>query len=330
MKIRKRKLLEVIVVTVLTMLVIIFFDKEDPKKYIELGSNEKYYYAIYEKAPGILYDNKGYLKLAICDKETNKRKIKDIKINGTNSVIGFSKIRVSDNRILISDINGQKIAGISLDDGEEKILLENLFDEKTLYCIRNFSIYEDNLLYSYFTEGKGFIELKNINSNETKVIAEIEDAMEMPVNIYKDNLIWIDKGYINLYNLNSKETKKIFECEENNSLIMQDDKIYIIKESEDSFNKLIEVDLNGNEKTILESKYIIHNLYLDSNRIFFYANITGEFENFFYDLDKEKLYYFLGESNIHNSRLIGDYIYDCNNEKSKKIILNKDYVEYIK
>ena len=324
MKVKKVIIVYSIIVAVVVIISIFYrYTYKNFDSILFVNHNSNYYYALNHKNLKETGDYRiKFFNLITYDKKTKKEKKYNFENLGDNKdiIINPSNRQSSDDWIIFESYSNEGLTGININNGDVKILVNNLVTEKgKIYSLKDFSVYKNNIIYSYVSNDKTYVEIMNIKNNKRTVIAKFNNSADVPVAIYEDKAAYISDNKIYLYDLNKnktiKKSNKIYSTE----FLLFKDKIYTFKSTLDKYS-LVSLDFNMKETEILKNINRTDKLYYDKDKIIF--------SNYFYDTNNNQLYIRkLHKTSYKPLRLIlGDYIFD-GNSKYEKLKENKNYIK---
>ncbi|ATD55612.1 hypothetical protein [Clostridium chauvoei] len=317
---KKIKIIHIILIFTIIILGVFIYRCGKKDSIMLLGSNDENYFAIDNTRSS---DNLTDLVLVTYNKENRKEKKYPLDFSGNKYPIDFSKIKAFDKWILTQTVGKEEIIGINTLNGQVKTLVRIETRGKVSHSIKDFSIYGDNLIYSYFYENETIIEVKNLKTNKVTEINRFKTIEKVPVSIYKDKVAYITNNTIYVSDLNTEEVILKTSSSFKDRVLLYKDKIYTFK-GNGYYENFVQIDLynNLNEKIILERCAVAFELYIDNDKVIY--------NNYFYDTNEDKLYRIISDRNGYTNKkiIIGDCIARGDNEY-RKIQIGKNCFEYL-
>ncbi|MDQ0151224.1 hypothetical protein ACFO6R_10600 [Eubacterium multiforme] len=324
MRIKKGIIIYSIIVALVVIISIFYrYTYKNFNSILFVNHNSNYYYALSHKNLEETGDYRiKFFNLITYDKQTKKEKKYNFKNLGDTKdiVINPSNMQSSGDWIIFKSYSNEGLTGININNGDVKILVNNLVTEKgKIYSLKDFSVYKNNIIYSYVSNDTTYVETMNIKNNKRTVIAKFNNSADVPVAIYEDKAAYISDNKIYLYDLNNNKIIKKSTKNYSTEFLLYKDKIYTFKSTPNK-NSLVSLDFNMKETEILKNINRKDKLYYDKDKIIF--------NNYFYDTNNNQLYIRkLNKTSYKPGRLIlGDYIFD-GNSKYEKLKENKNYIK---
>lgn len=316
-------------IVIILVIILIFMKNYSNGKKGEIkffSDNDKYYYTISKDNGGTYIErnvtNLNQININRYDKETLKKERVSIDFSyGNDRLINYEEAKDFGEWIIMKTIDMKKIVGIDTEEAKAVTLEELVANGEPYHNIKDMAINDNSLIYTYVADDKTVVEAKNIESDESIKLVEVNSIEEIPISAYKNKVSYILKDKIYVYDLSQKEI--IFETAGepayHNEVLIYEDKIYSLKNS-GFYSSLVVLDYDKNEKVILENVTSLGEFYLNNDRVVF--------NDYFYDIKKQELYIRGDASSWSNKKLmVDDYILNQDNEYEKKE-LNKNYFKY--
>lgn len=324
MKVKKVIIIYSIIVALVVIISIFYrYTYKNSDSILFVNHNSNYYYALNHKGLEKNGDNRiKSFNLTTYDKQTKKEKKYNFENLGDTKdiVINPSNMQSSGDWIIFKSYSNEGLTGININNGDVKILVNNLVTEKgKIYSLKDFSVYKNNIIYSYVSNDTTYVEIMNIKDNKRTVIAKFNNSVDVPVTIYGDKAAYISDSKIYLYDLTNKKIIKKSDKNYSTEFLLYKDKIYTFKSTLDKYS-LVSLDFNMKETEILKNINRTDTLYYDKDKLIY--------SDYFYDTNNNQLYIRkLHETSYKPGRLIlGDYIFN-GNSKYEKLKENKNYIK---
>ena len=308
------------IITVIIIWIFAIRYNEGKNDSIELvGNNDNYYFVLYNNRRSTLENKLSDFQLVTYDKESNKKKKYNLSNIGNEIFADMREAKSSGDWILIEEINNRNIIGINVNNGTAEVIVDKTPKNEETYAIKDLELYDNKLIYSYVSDLKTTLVVKDIVTKEEYEIGTFDTIENIPVTIYKDKAAYILDNKINIYSLSDKKLIGTSDKLYNGDLLLYEDNIYTYSKGE-YYEDLVKVDFQFNEEIILEKIIGEPNLYCDNDRIVY--------DNYFYDTNDNKLYLRILENSWNYKRLlIGDYIYS-KNSKYEELKEEENYYQY--
>lgn len=308
------------IITVIIIWIFAIRYNEGKNDSIELvGNNDNYYFVLYNNRRSTLENKLSDFQLVTYDKESNKKKKYNLSNIGNEIFADMREAKSSGDWILIEEINNRNIIGINVNNGTAEVIVDKTPKNEETYAIKDLELYDNKLIYSYVSDLKTTLVVKDIVTKEEYEIGTFDTIENIPVTIYKDKAAYILDNKINIYSLSDKKLIGTSDKLYNGDLLLYEDNIYTYSKGE-YYEDLVKVDFQFNEEIILEKIIGEPNLYCDNGRIVY--------DNYFYDTNDNKLYLRILENSWNYKRLlIGDYIYS-KNSKYEELKEEENYYQY--
>lgn len=308
------------IITVIIIWIFAIRYNEGKNDSIELvGNNDNYYFVLYNNRRSTLENKLSDFQLVTYDKESNKKKKYNLSNIGNEIFADMREAKSSGDWILIEEINNRNIIGINVNNGTSEVIVDKTPKNEETYAIKDLELYDNKLIYSYVSDLKTTLVVKDIVTKEEYEIGTFDTIENIPVTIYKDKAAYILDNKINIYSLSDKKLIGTSDKLYNGDLLLYEDNIYTYSKGE-YYEDLVKVDFQFNEEIILEKIIGEPNLYCDNGRIVY--------DNYFYDTNDNKLYLRILENSWNYKRLlIGDYIYS-KNSKYEELKEEENYYQY--
>ena len=281
------------IITVIIICIFVINYNEGKNDSIELvGNNDKYYFALYNNNKFTLENKLSDFQLVTYDKESNKKNEYDLSNIGNEVFADMREAKSSGDWILIKEIQNRKIVGINVTNGTTEIILDKTPKNEEIYAIKDLEINDNKLIYSYVSNLKTTVVVKDIVTKEEYEIGTFDTIENIPLTIYKDKAAYILDNKINIYTYSKGEY----------------------------YEDLVKLDFQFNEEIILEKVMGESKLYYDNGRIVY--------DKYFYDTNDNNLYLKIIENSwTYNRLLLGDYIYS-KGSKYEKLKEEENYYQY--
>ena len=308
------------IITVIIIWIFAIRYNEGKNDSIELvGNNDNYYFVLYNNRRSTLENKLSDFQLVTYDKESNKKKKYNLSNIGNEIFADMREAKSSGDWILIEEINNRNIIGINVNNGTSEVIVDKTPKNEETYAIKDLELYDNKLIYSYVSDLKTTLVVKDIVTKEEYEIGTFDTIENIPVTIYKDKAAYILDNKINIYSLSDKKLIGTSDKLYNGDLLLYEDNIYTYSKGE-YYEDLVKVDFQFNEEIILGKIIGEPNLYCDNGRIVY--------DNYFYDTNDNKLYLRILENSWNYKRLlIGDYIYS-KNSKYEELKEEENYYQY--
>ncbi|SCK03185.1 Uncharacterised protein [uncultured Clostridium sp.] len=308
------------VITVIIISILIINYNSGKKDSIELvGNNDKYYFALYNNNKFAGENKLSDFQLVTYDKENNKKNKYNLSNIDNEVFFDMREVKNSEEWILLKEIQNRKIIGVNVNTGTTEIIVDKTPKNDEIYTIKDLEINSTKLIYSYVSNLKTTVVVKDIVTKEEYEIGTFDTIENIPVTIYKDKAAYILDNKVNIYSLNDKKIIGTSEKSYNSDLLLYEDNIYTYSKGE-YYEDLVKLDFHFNEEIILEKVMGEANLYCDNDRVVY--------NNYFYDTNNNKLYLKVIENSWTSGRLLlDDYIFS-KNSKYEKLKEDENYYQY--
>ena len=308
------------IITVIIICIFVINYNEGKNDSIELvGNNDKYYFALYNNNKFTLENKLSDFQLVTYDKESNKKNEYDLSNIGNEVFADMREAKSSGDWILIKEIQNRKIVGINVPNGTPDIILDKTPKNEEIYAIKDLEINDNKLIYSYVSNLKTTVVVKDIVTKEEYEIGTFDTIENIPLTIYKDKAAYILDNKINIYSLSDKKIIGTSDKLYSGELLLYKDNIYTYSKGE-YYEDLVKLDFQFNEEIILEKVMGESKLYYDNGRIVY--------DKYFYDTNDNNLYLKIIENSwTYNRLLLGDYIYS-KGSKYEKLKEEENYYQY--
>lgn len=308
------------VITVIIISILIINYNSGKKDSIELvGNNDKYYFALYNNNKFAGENKLSDFQLVTYDKENNKKNKYNLSNIDNEVFFDMREVKNSEEWILLKEIQNRKIIGVNVNTGTTEIIVDKTPKNDEIYTIKDLEINSTKLIYSYVSNLKTTVVVKDIVTKEEYEIGTFDTIENIPVTIYKDKAAYILDNKVNIYSLNDKKIIGTSEKSYNSDLLLYEDNIYTYSKGE-YYEDLVKLDFYFNEEIILEKVMGEANLYCDNDRVVY--------NNYFYDTNNNKLYLKVIENSWTSGRLLlDDYIFS-KNSKYEKLKEDENYYQY--
>ncbi len=194
------------IITVIIICIFVINYNEGKNDSIELvGNNDKYYFALYNNNKFTLENKLSDFQLVTYDKESNKKNKYDLANIGNEVFADMREAKSSGDWILIKEIQNRKIVGINVTNGTTEIILDKTPKNEEIYAIKDLEINDNKLIYSYVSNLKTTVVVKDIVTKEEYEIGTFDTIENIPLTIYKDKAAYILDNKINIYSLSDKK-----------------------------------------------------------------------------------------------------------------------------
>ena len=308
------------IITVIIICIFAINYNEGKNDSIELvGNNDEYYFALYNNNKFTLENKLSDFQLVTYDKESNKKNKYDLSNIGNEVFADMREAKSSGDWILIKEIQNRKIVGINVNTGTAEIIVDKTPKNEETYAIKDVELNDNKLIYSYVSNLKTTVVVKDIVTKEEHEIGTFDTIENIPVTIYKDKAAYILDNKINIYSLGDKKIIGTSDKLYSGELLLYKDNIYTYSKGE-YYEDLVKLDFQFNEEIILEKVMGESKLYYDNGRIVY--------DKYFYDTNDNNLYLKIIENSwTYNRLLLGDYIYS-KGSKYEKLKEEENYYQY--
>lgn len=283
---------------------------------ISLGENRDYKYCI-KSNKDLSQENKYMLNVTTYDKKNENIYDNEVQVSNEDFPINIYQMKSFESKPLILALDMRRILSINFENGQIEELVTNITKEP--YKIKNYSIHNNNLIYSYEVLDSTIVEFKNIETGEMKKLSEVTGTIDS-ISIYENKAAFINKNKIYIYDLKTGKLIKNTESNYDGDILLYGDKIYAFKKLQKGFDFVA-----INEE--LEEELILKNC-LHSSNVYYYDNMIS-FEGYFYGIDDKKVYIKNTYSSCENVKDFekGKDYYEYNLESDIKL---SDFISYYK
>lgn len=277
----KKKRLWMVSTICLSVFLVVFVreKKKDELPILALGDTGVCKYHIVDSNMKMNKGDIWKMNLVTYDKKSKNKIEKNIKLRKKDFPKCSHGIESFDTMPLILTKDERRLLGIDIKNGDVKEILANFADGT--YAIRNFSIHNDNLIYSYVKDGKTIVDFKSVDNENINRILEVQGEYDIPMTINESVAAFILKDKINIYDI--KEKKIVYKSNARylEDILLHGNKLYTYRKSDLGYD-FIELGEGMKETTIMKNS-------LWTSRVYYYDNMIA-FGEYFYDIESKKVY----------------------------------------